>query len=136
MRPVPGRSTTRLSTLWPIHSRLVPASMEMAPPSVPGMPQANSRPVSDALAAVWTTFESGTAAPAHTVAASLDASTCEKSRPSTMTQPSKPSSATSRFEPLPTTTQSTSWDVRTSMTRWSAEMVWHTASIAAGPPMR
>ena len=86
--------------------------------------------------AALTTLESGVAAPAVMVASAAQTSMRENSRPSTITQPSKPSSATSTFEPLPMRTHSTSWAVRTSTTRAMADGVWHTASMAAGPPIR
>ena len=52
------------TTREPIHSSREPAFMAMAPPTVPGVPTANSRPASERLKASCTTADSITPAPA------------------------------------------------------------------------
>ena len=85
--PLPGLRLTTSSMTAPTHSWRVPASIETAPPTVPGMPAQNSSPESERLMASETSFESGSAAPAVTRPSSAKLMR-ENSRPSVMTQPS------------------------------------------------
>ena len=71
-----------------------------APPTVPGIPAANSIPVSFSLAAVFASFESITPAPAMMVS-SLFRTSNSVSRSVLMIVPRKPLSPTRRLLPFP-----------------------------------
>ena len=94
--------------------------MRSAPPTVPGVPTANSSPASERRNASCTTDDSGTPAPTQNRPASSSKRHVRKSRPSVTTTPGKPSSATSRLLPRPTTTQGTPVRSHTSTSRTSA----------------
>src|SRR5262245_51490566 len=112
--------------------------MNNAPPTVPGIPSANSRPQSPRATAARARRPSWTAAPAHTAAPSsrTSQSICAKPRPSFTTTPDMPPSPTSMFEPPPSNVTRAPCSRAVRSTRASSSALSGTTSRSAGPPMR
>ena len=108
--------------------------MRRAPPTVPGVPTANSKPPKLRRKASCTTEES--VAPAPTMKRPSSNREVRKSRPRAMATPPKPSSATSTLEPRPTTTHGTFPSAHTSTRLQSAPMELARTKKRAGPPIR
>ena len=90
IRPFRASSVVTETTRDPIHSSRDPAFMRNAPPTVPGVPTANSNPASERRNASCTTDDSSTPAPTQKRFASSSKRHVRKSRPARLPRPDKP----------------------------------------------
>ena len=104
-RPSPGRSVVTETIRGPKNSRRVPAFIRTAPPTVPGMPTANSKSERPRNAASRTACESRSPAPNVNTPDSASNTHFAKPAPKVITAPLKPASETSKLEPLPNIVQ-------------------------------
>ncbi|MNM64660.1 hypothetical protein D3C81_760670 [compost metagenome] len=110
-----------------------PAFMYTAPPTVPGIPEANSIPVRPFLPAMMLRLTKLAPPSASTsVPRNSDPSS---PLPNLITAPRIPRSDTSIFDPLPTSIQGTFSSCRIRIRCWSCCTVSGTITASAGPPI-
>src|SRR5438067_4577340 len=112
--------------------------MKRAPPTVPGMPSACSRPARPRVAAARARRPRFAAAPARTCAPPSPScqSTRANPRPSFTTTPRTPPSPTSTLEPPPRSVTRAAERATARTTKASSSTVSGTTRSSAGPPMR
>src|SRR5205085_149543 len=127
-----------VSTMPATSPPYAPAFMKSAPPTVPGMPSAYSRPANPRATASRASRPSWTAAPARTEAPPSRGShsTRRNSRPSFTTSPRMPPSPMRMFEPPPSRTIRVSASAARRRTWPSSSSVSGIVRTSAGPPMR
>ncbi len=113
---------------------LAPAFITTAPPTVPGMPPANSSPARPRRAH-WAA-RPGREAPASTWTVASWKTTRPRGRAMRITRPRTPSSATSRLVPAPMMVRGTPASAAAAKSRWRRSTESGETRRSAGPPTR
>ena len=132
---LPSESSTRtLSIIKRTSAPYAPAFIATAPPTVPGMPDSCSMPISPFCTDSRATTASGVPA-VHTASVSTNTGAVIGLSMRTIT-PSNPASGARIFVPLPSTWNGQRYSAHACSTRRSSAVSRGRATTAAGPPIR